>query len=462
MGLIRYVIPALLLLYFVARSARQRVFLLGVPFLMFMASSVFFDHLKIFYIPGRLDPADHLMIWLIVVWLFSFDLFLPVRLRGEHRAPLFGPRLSPLEEIVLLGLAALAILEFALTVLQFGDLGGTLSQAKGWIYLFAGYFLLRGMLCRASRRDTLDFIKALVLVNTLAAMLFILHQGLHVSVYVGLEYETLTFMGHTITRTFYFMPQFLILAIAYTIARRTWSALWLGVFFITLAALWVSYTRSLLFIAALEVVAVLGVHLMRSGQADFALRRFLAIVLVAAIFVFGALVVLPVQSSYLASRLGIGVSSTSATSESTGHNLLVRADSLKSVNRWISAEGKALGTGFKAQALDPRSTTVDGLSSDQIWVPVLYRLGYAGVAVIAALFAAAVWRALRLGLTGTGDAELMGTMLFALMLGVFLQGFVSWTLLDPGRYPMGLWFFALLTAEACRRRAESWQEVADA
>ena len=58
-----------------------------------------------------------------------------------------------------------------------------MTQAKGFIYLFVGYFLLRGMLCRASREDTLDFVKALVVVNTIAAGLFILHQGLHLPIY---------------------------------------------------------------------------------------------------------------------------------------------------------------------------------------------------------------------------------------------------------------------------------------
>ena len=106
------------------------------------------------------------------------------------------------------------------------------------------------MFCRAGRGDTLDFIKALVIVNTLAAVLFILHQGLHLPVYLVTEYQTISFMGQRITRSFYFMPQLLALAIAYVFARRTWSVVWVGVVVVTLGALWVSYTRSLLVIAS--------------------------------------------------------------------------------------------------------------------------------------------------------------------------------------------------------------------
>ena len=42
MSLVRYALPSLLLLYFLWRALRQRVFLLGIPFLMFMSYSIFF------------------------------------------------------------------------------------------------------------------------------------------------------------------------------------------------------------------------------------------------------------------------------------------------------------------------------------------------------------------------------------------------------------------------------------
>jgi hypothetical protein len=67
-----------------------------------------------------------------------------------------------------------------------------------------------------------------------------------------------------------------------------------------------------------------------------------------------------------------------------------------------------------------------------------------------------------LSLTGHGNAEFLSVVLFGVIVGVFLQGFVSWTLLDPERTPMALWFLALLTAETCRRRAAISPTAADA
>ncbi len=391
------------------------------------------------------------MLWLVIVWVVSFDLLLPLVRQSEDRPRLFGPALSRPEEFVLLAVIILAALQVFLTMLQFGDPAALLTQAKGIIYLFAGYFLLRGMFCRAGRGDTLDFIKVLVIVNTLAAVLFILHQGLHLPVYLVTEYQTITFMGQRITRSFYFMPQLLALAIAYVFARRTWSVVWVGVVVITLGALWVSYTRSLLVIALAELVVVLGVRLLKERQAGLVLRR--AGTLVGIIVVLGvvAFAVLPVQSQYFLARIGKATSSGSVTGDP---NLQNRIDKLKRVYTWIGADGRFVGAGYTAPSQDPVSAEVQTMASDLVWVPILYRFGLLGVLGVALLYATMAWRALKLSLGGHDDAEFLGLVLLGVVVGTFLEGFVSWTILNPVRYPMGLWVLALVVAEACRRRAE--------
>ncbi|HEY5169428.1 MAG TPA: hypothetical protein VIK03_08575 [Thermoleophilia bacterium] len=451
MGLVRYAVPGLLLLYFLARSTRQRVFLLGIPFLMYMGNSVFFENAKIFWIPGRLAPSDHVMLWLVITWVVYFDLLLPSFQRSEERPRLFGPALSTPEEVVLVGIILLAALQLVLTAARYGEIGAALTQVKGIAYLFAGYFLIRGMLCRAGRRDTLDFIKALVLVNTLAALLFVLHQGLHLPVYLVTEYQTMTFMGQRITRSFYFMPQLLSLAIAYVFARRSWDVLWVGVVLVTLAALWVSYTRSLLVIAVAELVVVLGVRLLKARQAHLVVRRVATLAAVVLVLGVVAYTALPVQSQYFLSRIGMATSSGSVTGDP---NLQNRLDKMKRVYAWIGAEGRYVGDGFTAPSQDAAVSSIQLMSSDLVWVPVLFRFGLTGVALVVLLYAAMSWRALRLSLSGDGDAEFLALVLLGVAVGTFLEGFVSWTFLNPVRYPLGLWVFAFVAAEACRRRGE--------
>jgi O-antigen ligase len=95
------------------------------------------------------------------------------------------------------------------------------------------------------------------------------------------------------------------------------------------------------------------------------------------------------------------------------------------------------------------------MSADLLWVPVLYRLGMLGIVVVAALFLAYGWRALSLSISGSGDAEMLALVFLGSLVGLFLEGFVSWTVLNPERYPLGLWLFAFAAAEACRRRQEA-------
>ena len=458
MGAVRLALPAFLLVFFITRSVKQRIFLLGIPFLMYMSSSVFFDKVKIFWVPSRLSSSDLVMLWLVITWVVYFDLVLPAYRRGRPRPLLFGPALSGPEEAMVLGFAALAVLELGLTALRFGELGAALGEARAYIYLFVGYFLLRGMLCRASRSDTLDFLKALVIVNTVAAGLFILHQGLHLQIYQATEYQVISFMGQRLTRSFYFMPQLLALALAYVFARRTWSVFWLGVMIVTLGALWVSYTRSLLLIAAAELVAILCVRLLKARQAGMVIKRVVAIVLIVVVLGVVVLVALPVQSQYFFSRIGMATSSGSLTSDPNMQN---RANKMRTIYKWIADESHAFGQGFVTAGQDPAAASVDVMASDLVWVPVLYRFGVLGVVVVALLYVTAAWQSLRLSLGGAGEAEFMALLLLGLIVGLFLEGFVSWTFLNPARYPMGFWFLALLAAETCRRRAEVSEGVFD-
>ncbi len=284
-----------------------------------------------------------------------------------------------------------------------------------------------------------------------------MHQGLHKEIYQVTEYQTVTFMGQRLTRSFYFMPQLLVLALAYVFARRSWTPFWIGVLAVTFGALLVSYTRSLVLIALAELVVILGVRLFKRRQAGLAVRRAVIIVILVVVLGAAALVVLPVQSKYLLSRISKATSSGSLTGDP---NLQNRQDKIRRVWGWIGAESYTLGQGFATPVQDPPAANIEIMSSDLVWVPMLYRFGLLGVIVLVLLYGTAAWRALKMSLRGDDEAELLALILLGLVVGTFLESFVSWTFLNPIRYPMGLWALALLVAEACRRRAERAQLAA--
>lgn len=453
-------VPSLLLLYFLWRSLRQRVFLVGLPFLMDMYYSVFFDKLRPFWIPSLWEPADHMMFWLLVTWIIYFDLLLPGHRRSVRERHVFGPRLSAPEEIVLVGFAAYMLFKVATTAVQYMDLGSAISQARVPLYAFAGYFLLRGILCHAGRRETVDFLAAIVVVNTIAAGLYVLHQGLHIYIYAGaVEYQYFVFKGQLLTRSFYFMPQLLPLAIAFCAAKRTWSIFWLGVLVVTLAAVWVSYTRALVIVSLIEIALILAVRLLNQRDAWPAAKRVLQIVVITAVFVGGAVALLPTQSAYLYSRFAETGSNGSVTKDA---DVQVRLGEWQTTYEWVGADNRLLGLGFPSSAQDARVTKVGVMAPDLVWVPTVWNLGLLGVVGLTCMFIAYAWRATSMSLASNDDAAFLSVLLLGLIVGVFLLGFVQWTIFDPWHTPCALWFFALLAAERCRQRAEARQAVPDA
>jgi O-antigen ligase len=260
------------------------------------------------------------------------------------------------------------------------------------------------------------------------------------------------FGGQLITRSFYFMPQLLTLALAFCFARPKWNLFWLTALTVNIAALWVSYTRGLIVIAAVQLLVVLGLRMLKAGQAGRAMRRALTIGVIVVVAGAVAFAVLPAESRYFMSRIDETNESGTVTGDKNMQN---RSRMMQRVYGSISTESVLLGQGYAAPGQEAAADDIYGMSADVVWVPVLYRLGIIGVAGFIAAYGLFAWRALRLSLTGRGEAEFLMLVILAALVGQFLNGLTSWTILDPQRYAMGLWLFALLAAEACRRRAEA-------
>lgn len=453
----RTLLPAVLLLYFLWRSMRQRIFLLGLPFLMDMYFSIFFDRLKLFWVPVQLNqPAAYMMLWLFVTWVIYFDLLLPRHRRSVREHRLFGPRLSLPEEIILLGLAAYVGVEIALTAVKYMDLGSALGTAAPFLYLIGGYFLLRGMVCHAGRRETVDFVGAVVVVNAITCVAYVLNQGFHMAViYGGLQvYQSIVFNGQNLTRSFYFMPQFLPLAVAYCVAKPKWGVFWTTILLVTLAAVWVSYTRALVIVVLVEIAVVLGVRLLKRRDAWPAFKRMLQVAVIGAVFVAAVFALLPTSSSYFLSRFAETSSHGSVLRDT---DLQVRLAEWRTTYDWVGSDRILLGVGFPSPAQDARVNMVGVMAPDVVWVPTVWSLGLIGVACLACLFAVFALRAFKLSISSEGDAAFIAVTLLGVIVGAFLQGFVQWTILDPWHTPIALWFFALLVAERWRQTSEAHQ-----
>jgi O-antigen ligase len=248
------------------------------------------------------------------------------------------------------------------------------------------------------------------------------------------------------------MPQLLTLALAFCFAKPKWGPFWTVVLLLNMAALWVSYTRGLIVIAVVQLLVVLVLRMLKAGQAGRAIRRALTIGVIVVVAGAVAFAVLPVESRYFMSRIAETDESGTVTGD---RNMQNRSRKMQRIYDSISTESVLLGQGYAAPGQEATADDIYWMSADVVWVPVLYRLGIIGVVGFIAAYGLFAWRALRLSLTGRGEAEFLTLVILAALVGQFLNGLTSWTILDPQRYAMGLWLFALLAAEACRRRAEA-------
>jgi hypothetical protein len=431
-----------LLAFFLWKSLSKRIYLLGLPFLMFMGESIFFDRVKIFWMPQRLGASTMIMVWLIIVWVLSMDFVLPRSERRVARRP-FGPPPRLPEELLLAVLGALIVAEVVVSAVRYGDLPAVIGQASGWIYLLVGYLLVRGMVAMAEPGDVIEFLDALVVVNAGAAVLYVAFQALHLPIYEGSVSRLVVFQGQTIVRGFAFYPQLQLLTLAVLFAKPRWNWAAPLILIVNIVAIWLSYTRSWLLVALLVFAAVLLVRLLKARQMHLAVRRLGAVVLLGVVVGAGVMLVLPTQSGYFISRLN---ATQAPGGLSTEGSFSTRRTFIAATYRHVSDTDGLLGVGFADSSQDARLSAVARWSADTLWVPVVYRLGLVGVGLFIAVFVAYLARALLTALRSSGDVEYLALVWLGVIAGTMMETFVSWSVANPNRFPLGLWAFAFLAA----------------
>jgi O-antigen ligase len=449
---VQLAVPWALLVAFLACAVKWRIFFLGIPFLMFMGESVFFETMRVFRTPGRLDMYVLLLLWLLVAWALGTGRLLPNRASPGQPSFAAARRRSFLpEELAIVALGALVVGHIVVDSLATADFAGAVGRGLGMLFMIVGYFLIRDIVGHATRREAVMFLGALVLANAAAAVLFILHQGLHVTIYTGGEHSTITFGGEVITRTHYFAPRLVVLAIAFVLARRRWTLQWTLVLLITLASVLVTYTRSLLLIVIAILLITLFAREMKQPTATRLLKRVLGVVCVGIVLLWSFATFLPTESHYLESRLaGLATNPTGSQDSS----LRYRSGFLSLTVAIVKRTDPVFGVGFPQPASIPSAAQVETWGADMAWITVVYRLGFAGVFVFGSLFIGFGVRALLLFMRGTGDREYLGLIFLVALVASALWSGISRAFMEPNLLPMGLWLFAFIAAEA-RRPEES-------
>ena len=257
-------------------------------------------------------------------------------------------------------------------------------------------------------------------------------------------------MGTLITRTFWWMPRFYFLSIAFVLSRAKWNLVSIALLLITIASALFSYSRNTFIIfgfliaLALIIVAVRG-HVLNS------LMRLIVLALAGIVLYWVVSLYFPVELLYLIGRFQ-DINSSPTISAVT--NVAIRLDDLRTTFELLRDHNLMTGMGMASVITNPAVFSLTQWTADITWVAVLYRYGLIGIVLFAAIFIVSGIRTLiNYFQAPYSSEEEYWLMFFLVLVGTAAESFVSWTIFDPRSYTLALWFLVFIAVRVGRTRS---------
>jgi hypothetical protein len=438
-GLLRLLLPYLLTLLFFYQGTRKPLFFLGIPFLMFMDTSVFFDSAKLFHVPGSLDYALQ-FIWLISLWILSKMIPSAEQPRLFNKASKFN-----LVDYCVSGLIIIVFVGFINTFFKYFSTREITQEFISEISLFAGYFIMRNWFAKNTEETLVSFLLAIVIVNSIASLLFIIHQGLHLEIYIS-EKDPLAELinGQDITRNFWFAPAFASFSVVFLlIFWKKKPVYFIPLLIINLLGVFITYTRSLLATAILIFLLYFILTALKKGRLVSAVKNIFVFSVAGLLGVFILSKLLPNNTKYFKDRFE---ELSKKTTPDEQNNLEYRMSHTGSVISQIDESHVALGMGPVTEKQMPLVEDMKAATADMVWTGVIYRWGYAGLILFAIIYMYSLFASFKLFWNDQGILSDLALLLFIFIITQIIESFFSWTFLSGHGVTIGLWYFALLNA----------------
>ena len=434
--LLRTLLPYLLLGIFLVKGFRKPIYFLGVSFLMYMSESIFFETVKIFQVPGRILPVLK-MIWMIIFWLlpFIFQLYIG---RGIKRSRQIAGTL----DYLIIVLVFTTIVGLSVTLMTYPVTTGLIMEFFVLLSLFVGYFIIRDWSFSCKPEVLKGFLLSLVMVNTLSAVLYILHQGAGLGIYDIEEYIEEIFGGERITRSFWFMPQFLFFSIAYLLVFRADRPLvYTLMLIINLGAVFITYSRSTLIVSLFLIVFYFIILGFKENRIGYIIKNIVLYMVIAVIGLIAVIKIFPANAQYFQDRFR---ELTEERSPYQINSLEYRIERTAGVVESIDAGKIIFGMGPVTEDQEPSVPAMKSITSDMVWTGVAYRWGLIGVVAFILLYVYAFLKSYKIFVKSTGLISLMALMFMIILISQFLEGITSWTFLSGHGYATGLWYFSMV------------------
>jgi len=426
------------ILYFFVKGIKQRLYLLGIPFLMFMSNSIFFEDVKLFKIPGRLN-FELMLLWLGFLWIVSI-----IFGHDEAKNTTGNTRRLNVLDFCIIGLILISFVGLGMTLINYPILTGVLDEFMFLISLFAGYFIIKNWSSHNRLELLEDFLYSLVIINSIASFLYILHQGLHLQIYQEAENITEIFNGVEITRTVWFMPQFLFFSVAYSLVQREKSPFVFTVLLIVnLLAIFITYFRSFIVISVILFLFYFLLTGFKKGRLGLVIKNIFIFIALGVLGVLMLSKLLPTNTKFFLNRF-TELTQTSATSGP--NNMEYRFMMTNNVISNMGDGNRILGMGPVSENQLSIVSPMKETTADMVWTGVIFRWGYVGLILFILLYGYSFIRAFNIYMKSEGVIADLALLFLLYIISQVFQSFIDWTFMSPHGFAPGLWYFAMLSA----------------
>ena len=424
--------------------------MLGIPFLMFLRTSIFFEKANAFVIPFRSfesieQNGDILfLVWLIIFW-FVFRARTEDHFARYQRSNLNGRSFNVLDYAIA-SLVAITLIGLGTVLNEHIILDKAYDKFISLLSMFLGFFIIKDIAWRTEAIVLKDFLFNIVLVNTLASALYFIHQGLHVNLYtsdITKEYLITIVNGVIITRTFWFMPVLWFFSIAFILGiKRKKNIFDFFLLAVNVLGVYISYTRSFLMIAILLIILYFLLIGLKDRNFGKSVRSLVLAVIAAVALFFMATSFLPASTNYFLSRFQ---ELDERPSSAEPNNLVFRFYQTGNVLNRMDTKNLLFGYGPITEIQSPLIKIVEDASADMGWAEVIFRWGFLGILLFALLYISSIIKAFLLFMKTDGIVSQLSLLLFLTIISQVIEGFISFSIMSPNRLPLALWYFGILS-----------------
>jgi hypothetical protein len=448
-------LPYVLLGYFVYRALREPIFFFGIPFLLFMRMSIFFDSITIFKLPYETSTEILLLFWIALSWIIVRYRFLPP---DDYKIPRHL-KLTPLDYSIL-GLVGITIFGFISNQFEYVNNYLVFNEFIVISSIFLGYFIIKDVIRFSTRESLTSFLFNIVLVNSVASMLYIFNQAFDLPIYRDIAAIEEVVDGELISRSFWFMPILSFFSIAYLLAfKNILKPVNMALLAVNILGIFISYTRTFMIIILVMILLYTVMLSFREKNFNGIFRRIALGVLFITGFYIAVSIILPANTNFLIGRF---TSMQDTMGDEESNTLLIRFANTKEIFDYITGEKWILGFGPITDNQVPVVSTMKSTTADLVWTGVMFTWGIGGVLLFVLLYVFGILKAFNLFIKGDIVLSKFGLLFFLVIISQLIEGFASWTFLAPDKYGMSLWYFAILSGLYAQFKATETEQAGEA